>query len=120
MDATVIARRLTGAAHVRTIDEAAAWELSGRGGRQLSVVDGGARIYFEGFDPATAEPHVTDEAAVCKTVPQAVTTGLSRSMPIPRPDPSRPSAIEGMKQLLRANCYEGRKIEMGPNTLRRN
>lgn len=56
-DPDFISRRLTGAAHVRTIDDATAWGLSRRLGRQLSVFDGGARIYFQGFDPKAAEPH---------------------------------------------------------------
>lgn len=55
-DADTVARRLTGAAHVFRIEDPMTWELSRELGRQLSVFDGGARIYAPGLRRDEADP----------------------------------------------------------------
>lgn len=51
-----VARRLAGAAHVFDLTSDAAWELTRRFGRSLSVFDGAARLYRPGFQSDSADP----------------------------------------------------------------
>lgn len=52
----MIARRLAGASHVVSLDNEAAWELTRRIGKTLSVFDGAARTYRPGFASDRADP----------------------------------------------------------------
>lgn len=55
-DPDVIARRLAGASHVVCLDVEAAWELTRRVGKSLSVFDGAARFYRPGFSSDRSDP----------------------------------------------------------------
>lgn len=51
-----IAKRLAGASHVVSLDPEAAWELTRRVGKALSVFDGAARFYRTGFASDRSDP----------------------------------------------------------------